>query len=71
MVVYGTGSLIRGNRFVRNTIQDRYAFAGAAIWGQTASPVIDGNWFEGNRCPADEITYGTVAFDHGSSPVIT
>jgi serine protease len=68
MAVSGTSTRIRGNVFIGN-IENSGGY-GAAIGGNSASPIIDGNVFTQNQCD-DQFLSGVVAFINSSSPRIT
>jgi uncharacterized repeat protein (TIGR01451 family) len=65
--VKGLGSLISGNVFDGNA-QGGGGF-GAAIGGNSASPIVERNVFRNNSCD-DQHLSGVVAFVNGSSPLI-
>jgi hypothetical protein len=67
MSVSGVGTIIRGNIFDGN-VQSAGGF-GAAIAGNTASPVIDSNIFRNNTSDF-QFTSGVVAFVNSSAPQI-
>jgi hypothetical protein len=67
MAVSGPGSVIAGNIFDGN-IQGSGGY-GAAIGGNSASPIIDGNVFQHNPCDGQWLS-GVVSFVNGSSPQI-
>ncbi len=68
VLVWGAGSLIRNNVFVRN--KEDYGFA-AGVGGDDASPMITANRFEGNSCFGPDGGDGVVHFSNHSSPVVT
>lgn len=67
VAVSGYGSVIKSNIFDGN-IQTAGG-SGAAIHGNGASPVIEGNIFKNNSCDS-QLLSGTVGFINTSSPVI-
>ena len=67
MDVSGSGSLVFGNIFDGNA-QSAGGF-GAAIGGNSASPVIDSNVFRNNTCD-NQFLSGVVSFVNSSSPLI-
>jgi Right handed beta helix region/PKD domain len=70
MAVHGTGTVIKNNVFTANT-QTVGGF-GAAIAGNTASPVIDANIFRDNSCQNDnQFPTGIITFVNSSSPTIS
>src|SRR6476659_10924996 len=71
--VSGDGTLIRGNIFEGN--RGRVGGQGAAIVGNPASPIIDGNLFRNNTTDLTQEAGGVIAFYNGStsgrsSPII-
>lgn len=68
MAVSGVGTLVQDNVFDGN-VQTAGGF-GAAIGGNSASPVIDRNVFRNNSCDAQFLS-AVVAFVNSSSPRIT
>jgi hypothetical protein len=68
MAVSGVGTLIQDNIFDGN-VQTAGGF-GAAIGGNSASPVIDRNVFRNNSCDAQFLS-AVLAFVNSSSPRIT
>ena len=66
--VRGDSTRIVDNIFAGNT--ERTGGAGAAIHGNGASPVIEGNHFQFNLCRDDQAHSGVVSFFNRSSPVI-
>lgn len=64
--VAGDGTLIRSNVFVGLT---QIGPIGAAVWGNGASPVIDGNVFRNQQDHGNSLN-GTVAFVNYSAPRI-
>lgn len=70
MATHGTGTVIKNNIFTANT--QGFGGFGAAIAGNTASPLIDANVFQDNSCQNDnQFLAGVIAFVNGSLPVIT
>ncbi|MGD1278645.1 MAG: right-handed parallel beta-helix repeat-containing protein [Tepidisphaeraceae bacterium] len=67
VVVNGVGTLIKGNIFDGNT--ESTGGYGAAIGGDVASPIIDGNVFRNNTADEQHLS-GVVCFINGSSPTI-
>jgi hypothetical protein len=67
MSVSGAGSVIRGNIFSAN--QQQSGGYGAAIGGNSASPLIEQNVFKYNTCDTQSLS-GVVAFVNSSNPVI-
>jgi serine protease len=65
MVVEGVGTLVKNNIFVNNR-QTAGGF-GAAIGGNSASPVIDGNLFRNHTADSQHLS-GVVSFVNSSSP---
>lgn len=69
MEVHGTGTLIKNNLFDSNSQGGAGGFGAAAIGGNAASPVIDGNLFKNNSCD-DQFLSGVLSFINDSSPLI-
>jgi hypothetical protein len=67
MAVHGTGTVIAGNIFDGN--EQTSGGAGAAIFGNGASPVIEENLFR-NHTSDNQFLSGVVSFINGSSPRI-
>jgi hypothetical protein len=67
IVAHGTGSLIVGNVFDGNS--GGLSGIGAAVYGNAASPTIEGNSFRNNSCDG-QFGAGVVAFINFSSPHI-
>jgi len=65
--VSGSGSVLLGNIFEGN--QQAGGYYGAAIAGNGASPIIEGNLFIGNACD-NQFLSGVVSFVNNSSPQI-
>lgn len=64
--VHGDGTLIAHNIYDSN---EPAGFSFATIWGNTASPVIDGNLFRNNGCDEQHLS-AVVTFVNNSSPRI-
>jgi serine protease len=67
MAVSGSGTVIANDIFQSN--QEGFGGFGAAIGGNSASPVIEQDLFTGNSCD-DQFLSGVVAFVNDSSPTI-
>jgi hypothetical protein len=68
--VHGAGTVIKSNLFDSNKQGGAGGFGAAAIGGNNASPVIDGNFFRNNSCD-DQFLSGVIAFVNFSSPTIS
>ena len=68
IAVSGTGTIIRSNILIDNAAL--VGGTGAAIAGNGASPLIDGNTFRNNACDTQFLS-GVVSFINDSSPQIT
>lgn len=60
---HGTGTLVKNNIFESNIA------TGTAIFGNSSSPVIDGNFFRNNTCDNNSLS-GVISFINDSSPLI-